>query len=394
VVLTADYIIHLNLLEFADYLDSRSRGRREERRYEMSKRQRSDRYDGAKRRCYGQKHLYLVLDDWKKGYSIHQIDDRAFDNSCSRHGSGELLLADPPVLRLEASRGVLVGAVRSKILALWQPTAANRTVAYDTETAGLAVGPPHPDALETVRFVVAAGKRLYAVHEGGVHLLDLEPEQQHQWAWTRVSSSLLRLPGCDRDGPVEIASYAVHPDGRTVFVSAHAKGTGPGMSYAGTFSLDIGGDGGDDAEWTHRGDWMLPFKGQGHYDADLDAWVGLHSPRHMCTCDVPAPLPDLDDETPAPPRPSWELVSTAAEFAADPDPRRGHSAASLVRIGSGEFCVVESSLVKGEYVQLRLTRFRFERDRHGKLHPSSRRSVSCITRKLDSLFSPRAFCII
>jgi hypothetical protein len=50
-------------------------------------------------------------------------------------------------------------------------------------------------------------------------------------------------------------------------------------------------------------------------------------------------------------------------------------------------------LVKGEYVQLRLTRFRFQRDRHGKLHPSSRRSLSCVMRKFDSLFSPRAFCM-
>jgi hypothetical protein len=248
-----------------------------------------------------------------------------------------------------------------------------------------------------MRFVVAAGKKLYAVHEGGVHCLDLDAGE-HQWAWTRASSSPLRLPGCDQDGPVEITSYAVHPDGRTIFVSAHAKGRGPGNAYAGTFSLDTGGDG--DAGWTRRGEWLLPFLGQGHYDADLDAWVGLHSRRYMCTCDVPAPLADVcsgddDHDAPAPPQPTWELVGATSLFSADPDPRRGDSAASLVNMGNGEFCVVEALLATGEYVQLRLTRFRFERDRHGRLRASSRhgRALSRIVRKLDPLFSPRAFCI-
>ncbi|KAM0915932.1 hypothetical protein ACQ4PT_010503 [Festuca glaucescens] len=333
----------------------------------MSKRQRSDRRDGAKRRRHGQKHLYLVLDDWEKGYSIHEIDDHAFENRRSSYGA-ELKLA--PVVRLEAPRGVLIGALGSKVVALWQPTVSKWAVAYDTKTAGLAVGPPHPDALQTMRFVVAAGKKLYAVHEGGVHCLDLEAEE-HQWAWTRASSSPLRLPGCDQDGPVEITS---------------------------TFSLDTGGDG--DAGWKRRGEWLLPFLGQGHYDADLDAWVGLHSRRYMCTCDVPEPLADVrsgddDHDAPAPPQPTWELVSASSLFSADPDPRRGDSAASLVHMGNGEFCVVEALLATGEYVQLRLIRFRFERDRHGRLRASSRHcgALSCIVRKLDPLFSPRAFCM-
>jgi hypothetical protein len=61
----------------------------------MSKRQRLDHRDGANRRRHGQKHLYLVLDDWEKGYSIHEINDHAFENSLGT----ELELA--PVLRLE-----------------------------------------------------------------------------------------------------------------------------------------------------------------------------------------------------------------------------------------------------------------------------------------------------
>ena len=55
----------------------------------------------------------------------------------------------------------------------------------------------------------------------------------------------------------------LHPDGRTIFVSAHATRRG---GYTGTFSLDTAvGSLGGDAEWTPRGEWLLPF--QGHYDA-------------------------------------------------------------------------------------------------------------------------------
>lgn len=368
----------------------------------MAKRLRSsDRGDGGKRPRHGRKHLYVVLDDWEKGYSIHKVDADA-------HGVG---LADPPLLQLESledSGGVLIGALGSKILALWQPTAdghsTTHAVAYGTDTDKLAVAPPHPDALQTMRFVVDAGERLYALHEGGMHCLDLELDEtlpsgadeaeEHRWAWTRVSSPL-RLPGCggdpeDDDEPIEITSYALHPDGRTIFVSAHATRRG---GYAGTFSLDTAVGGGD-AEWTPRGEWLLPFQGQGHYDADLDAWVGLHSPGYMCTCDVPAPLAARRSGD-APRQPTWKLVSAASLLYADPDPKMTDSAAWLVCMGGGQFCVVESMALaeQDEHVLLRLATFRLERDLHGGLRASSRRTLSCRVLKFDPLFSPRAFCI-
>ena len=50
------------------------------------------------------KHLYLVLDDWAEGYSIHRIDADSFhsddddgDSSAARPGH----LPEPPALRLE-----------------------------------------------------------------------------------------------------------------------------------------------------------------------------------------------------------------------------------------------------------------------------------------------------
>jgi hypothetical protein len=37
----------------------------------------------AKRPRQGQKHLYLVIDDWEMGYSIHKLDVGAFQPTCS-----------------------------------------------------------------------------------------------------------------------------------------------------------------------------------------------------------------------------------------------------------------------------------------------------------------------
>ncbi|KAI4962877.1 hypothetical protein ZWY2020_024693 [Hordeum vulgare] len=193
------------------------------------------------------KHLYVVLDDRAKGYSIHKID----------------VDAGRPLLRLDSlgeasgSRGVLIGSLGSKILALWQPTADGQLTTHT-------VAPPHPDALLTMPFVVAAGERLYALHDGGMHCLELVLDEtlpsgadeagEHRRAWTRVSSPLRAAAGPRRrySGrgrrahavPIEITSYALRTDGRTIFVSAHATRRG---RYAGTFSLDttdgsLGGD--------------------------------------------------------------------------------------------------------------------------------------------------------
>ena len=55
----------------------------------MSKR-RQEKGQGTGNRLQKQKHLYLVLDDWAKGFSIHKID------ATNPH------LGEPPVLRLVA----------------------------------------------------------------------------------------------------------------------------------------------------------------------------------------------------------------------------------------------------------------------------------------------------
>jgi hypothetical protein len=359
------------------------------------------------------KHLYLVLDDWDKGYSIHKVDVHALGRR-----STAALGGDPPSLRLEAPRGshdVLFGAVgNSKILALWQPrNCPTRAAVYDTGTGAVpADGPAHPPELQPMRFVAAAAgsTRLHALHAGGLHFLDLDdtpPADPYsyatatarRWRWTQACSPL-RLPFLTVDGalapwgPIDIAAYAVHPDGRTVFVSAY----GTYHRYFGTFSLDTAAA---SPEWTRHGEWLLPFRGQGHYDATLDAWVGFHSPGYVCACDLVPPAAGNGEW----PRPEWELVKADGLF--DTDPEDGvlrQSFMTLAGMGDAEFCILEPLTADGgemtldmdagdEYV-LRVTKFRLKRARHGHLRPYDIARSDCSLRKYDRNFAPQAFCIV
>ncbi|PAN12644.1 hypothetical protein PAHAL_2G280600 [Panicum hallii] len=317
------------------------------------------------------------------------------------------------------AKTVLFGATGSKILALWQPrNRTTRAVVYDTATGSvLGDGPAHPVGLHPMRFVASGsgGGRLHALHAGGLHCLDLNEAKAEDpysyaaayeadarlWCWTRACSPL-RLPFLTKDGtpapsgPIAIASYAVHPEGRTVFVSAFRTY----HRYFGTFSLDTGAA---RAEWTRHGEWLLPFRGQGHYDSTLDAWVGLHSPGYVCACDVPPPLPAGSGERP---RPEWKLVK--AERLSDTDPEDGvlrQSLMTLASMGDAEFLILEPLTTEVrelnvtldmnphfEYM-LRVTRFRLKHNRQGQLRESSRDRVArCYKlRKYDDSFAPQAF---
>ncbi|RCV28553.1 hypothetical protein SETIT_5G413600v2 [Setaria italica] len=57
-----------------------------------------------------------------------------------------------------------------------------------------------------------------------------------------------------------IISYALHPDGRTIFMSTDRRRT---------HSLDT-----SNGVWRDLGEWTLPFRGQAYFDGELDAWVG------------------------------------------------------------------------------------------------------------------------
>jgi hypothetical protein len=78
-----------------------------------------------------------------------------------------------------------------------------------------------------------------------------------------------------------VTAYAVHPVGRTIFVSAQNRSRLNGEMKEGTHSFDT-----RSAVWTWHGEWQLPFLGQGRYVDELDAWVRIHRDGFLCSCAV------------------------------------------------------------------------------------------------------------
>ncbi|CAO2172390.1 unnamed protein product, partial [Urochloa humidicola] len=177
-----------------------------------SKRRRRNEERERCRHCAKKKHLYLVLDDWKGGYSIHKLDPDNMEHHLPEHGA--LRLASPE--RAPMAFGVL----GTNIFIVTNPHCSRYRalpiLVYDTETAALTVGPPPPDGhLCDLGDAVAVGGKLYALtfffdevrHSSSFQVLSWEPTTDQQrprdptmeWSWDT-------LP-------------ALHPDGRTIFMS-------------------------------------------------------------------------------------------------------------------------------------------------------------------------------
>ncbi|XP_006648738.2 uncharacterized protein LOC102722372 [Oryza brachyantha] len=221
-----------------------------------------------KRPRRGKQHLYVALDDWDGGYSIHRLD------------ADDILDDQEP-----AARGVL-HSIFVDANPLLRGDRAPPTFVYDAETAALAIGPRVPERLYDLgeSIAVGDGETLYDVtsvnfHDASLHAMSWEPntaagrepwEPDREWSWSR--RPLAQPVPCEGG---EILGYALHPDGRTIFMSTGHT----------THSLDT-----IDGTWKELGDWGLPFRGQAYFDADLDAWVGLHrkDDRSVCCCTVPS----------------------------------------------------------------------------------------------------------
>ena len=97
-------------------------------------------------------HLYLVLDDWEKGFTIHKIDaaDHSFDSgSGSDDDDDNQHFPEPPAVRLEPPVGrdphsdVSFAALGTKIFALMNHRCG---LAYDAETGALSTMGAHAPA--------------------------------------------------------------------------------------------------------------------------------------------------------------------------------------------------------------------------------------------------------
>ncbi|CAL4885758.1 unnamed protein product [Urochloa decumbens] len=266
-------------------------------RTDIQKRKRSEEHGGraVKRPAQEQRqHLYLLLDDWERGYSVRKLDVNDFDSFANNTTN-----LPPP------KRGKLFLFLEDR-----------------TEYLG---DPPTHDS-------------------------------KAPWSWTTINS---QLPFYN----MQVACYALHPDGRTFFVSA---GSSRHDDCPGTFSFDA-----ERLEWTYHGDWLLPFDGQAYFDAELEAWVGFARGKdnagYLCSCDVPPVAAELTSP------PSWKLGMDKM-FHKESELHRG---AKLVYMGDSKFCLVESLFHKGDQHLCRDDPTKVDLD--DNLYPPQRRRVLQMT---------------
>jgi hypothetical protein len=368
----------------------------------MSKRRgqdsRSQGHVKRSRRPEGKKHLYLVVDDWEKGYSIRRIDPDTMlpdsdDSACT--GQDPTPLPEPPAFRfVAAALDTQFAATGNNIVVVSRAgcgTAEAPTLVYDTGAAALAVAPPLPGDLAGPILTAAGGDALYALTTLGAGLLssleafswarctcdeDEPGRPTHEWSWKTVAAAAPQPPFA----PESVVSHAAHPDGRTVFVSTRDDDAGGEDTYS--FDAERRG-------WSWLGAWALPFRGQGHFDRELDAWVGLDAaePGHVRACQVASRAPSAGP--PESDRTEEEVFRRAVD-----EEEGTRSAATLAYVGGSRFCLVES-VARGEDVDDRVVRvvvFGLKFDRKGKLRTTSNRTTSSyVAPNYVPSFSPVAF---
>ncbi|KAL6896632.1 hypothetical protein ACP4OV_007204 [Aristida adscensionis] len=354
------------------------------------------------------KHLYLAVDDWSGGFSIHKIDaddilghDGEEPPAATARRRGLHKLPEPAALRLASPVDdcpMAFAALGTNIVIATNPRrGAGRTeptFVYDTETAALTAGPRLPDGLDSFGAAVAVGRTLYAVTSHTVHeppslqLLSWAPaampcsgrdfwDPAMEWSWSRSTAPPPELEG------YYVTAYALHPDRRTIFITVCA---------CSTFSFDTG-----DGVWRHLGDWALPFRGQACFDGDLGAWVGLHGTQdgYVC-CSTVASRSAAADRPPECTVLKEKLFCRSSEKKF-PDGR--FVGASLSYMGDSRFCLVEKNMRgedfrKSKDAVLHVTFFGLKYDQNGELQTKIRRatrSYAVSTNKSFSRFSNAAF---
>ncbi|KAF7095301.1 LOW QUALITY PROTEIN: hypothetical protein CFC21_097501 [Triticum aestivum] len=340
----------------------------------------------AVKRGRGGSSIYLVLDDWTKGYSIHKIQADSFDSdsdsgSDDQHSGAARHLPEPPTLRLECPVGTVphpgmsFSALGTKIFTFMNQRCS---LIYDTKTAAMTIGAHAPADM-------VCGFGITMVVDEMLHALSYHFRvKQHSFgfmSWQQPTEgwSWKTLPPPPPTFHRRVNSYALHPDGCTIFMST------ANFMLHGHYSFNT-----KDSVWRWHGEWALPFSGQAHFDRELNAWVGLHRDGYIC-CQVASP--SCHSTTPT-------LQTTKEKlFCKD---RKPHMGVSLSYVGMSKFCLVqrvereglEEALARGDYAGcvLHITLFGLKFNHKGELQITDHRSTrSFIVSRHKDHFMPVAF---
>lgn len=345
-----------------------------------------------------------MLDDWIRGFTIHRVDadgDRV--EPVPRHH-----LPKTPAVRLESpgmEAHMLFSALGSSKIFIVTDQQHGQTPAllFDTCTGSLAFGPRVP--ARGFNIVVHAGEAIYAFSSPSYNddnsfqvmswaptaldQLDANPQHPSEevWAWRTLPG-----PPPPHDPYEMITSYAVHPDRRTIFMTTSYCDR-PGIQKR-TYSFNT-----KRCAWRWHS-WTLPFLGSGHFDAELDAWVGLHSDGYVCACRVPSDNGSATPMSLGSMQLDWQRLEDKL-FRKDWE---RHVRASLTYMGSSKFCLLESVMREAvddgydhmsdhDGCVLHMTMFSLKYDNMGELQMTNLQSTRSylVSKHKNHSFAPVAF---
>ncbi|KAM0899699.1 hypothetical protein ACQ4PT_021124 [Festuca glaucescens] len=335
-----------------------------------------------------QKHLYVLLDDWERGYSIYRVGEDDFSTDSDDY------LDRTPLARMEAQHPVSMSFAThgTKILAVRPSEGSPAISGFDTKTMGVTVCPLPQSHRSILRpFYASVGDMLFVMVYPLFEVLGSQPppDSKQPWSWYTINTELPFEPDY-------VTGYALHPDGYTLFVSV--KGWKPGNDsrflddlQQSTYSFDT-----ESLKFRYHGEWMLPFKGQAHYDSELEAWIGLckDGTGYVCSCDVPS---RANCDT----MPAWKV---GKDKVFDHKSMR-HRGATLLYMGCSTYCLVQCCAQKHDewfayprHRVMKMCTFRLKYDKNGELRITGHRGRASMAYKVARdrvapTLDPTAFCI-
>ncbi|KAI4962689.1 hypothetical protein ZWY2020_027844 [Hordeum vulgare] len=313
----------------------------------MGKRRRQECDCGKRRR----KHLYLVLDDWDNGFSLHKMDALSLLDDSDDDGGRELeRLPDPPAVRItEARQSPMLFAglgtsifVANKIQRSPKVTGA---LVYDTETAAIAMGPAPGEHMLLLR-------RRQPQRNQGRSCIRWEKHT------TATDQSTRGAPG-GRIRPRAVMGALPRRTGRAmapqprVGLGERRRAHGAVRRQRGNRRLLRGAPGRahhillDEKQGVatrrhlflrHEAAGVEVARGMGAafhraglLRKEIDAWVGLHEDNYICCCRAATATPGA--------APEWRKTEQKLYREGDRDRRLG---ATLTYMGNNVFCLVES----------------------------------------------------